>query len=154
MSIEQAKHVFSEIAKHLGIPGGTLNEQGMCKIRLAQKWLPSINVCYINRDNSLLFFAEVGQIPADKELNILRDLMHHQFLFSDSSGITFSLSPDTNSLTVQLKQDISLLDVHDFCETLRIFVQETADARIALFKEDDDENAIGANANNISFLRA
>ncbi len=67
MSIEQAKHVFSEIAKHLGIPGGTLNEQGMCKIRLAQKWLPSINVCYINRDNSLLFFAEVGQIPADKE---------------------------------------------------------------------------------------
>ena len=83
-----------------------------------------------------------------------QDGVHHQFLFSDSSGITFSLSPDTNSLTVQLKQDISLLDVHDFCETLRIFVQETADARIALFKEDDDENSIGANANNTSLLRA
>lgn len=152
MSLEQAKQIFSEIAKHLDIPGGSLNEQGMCRIRLAQKWLPSINVCYLNKDHSLLFFAEVGQIPAAKELKILRNIMHRQFLFSESGGITFSLAPDNNSLTVQLKKEIYSVDVQEICESLQVLVQEIAHARISLFQ--DDENNIITDHHDSLFLKA
>ena len=134
MSIQQCRLIFAETLRTLQVEEGDLGDDGMCQMRLKYDWMPSLNFCYIEPKDSLLIFAEAGYIDSDDEIDVLRDLMHRQFLFNKSKGITFSLAGDNNALTVQLMLDVGTLTVASLAEALQDFVEEV---RHAVFRIND-----------------
>ena len=143
MSIQQCRLIFAETLRTLQVEEGDLGDDGMCQMRLKYDWMPALNFCYIEHKDSLLLFAEAGYIDTDGELEVLKDLMHRQFLFNNSRGVTFSLADDSNAVTVQLMLDVSSLTVPILAEALQDFVEEV---RHAVFRINDiPEDEYGAN---------
>lgn len=134
MSIQQCRLIFAETLRTLQVEEGDLGDDGMCQMRLKYDWMPSLNFCYIEPKDSLLIFAEAGFIDTDGESDVFKDLMHRQFLFNKSKGVTFSLAGDNNALTVQLMLDVSSLTVSNLADALQDFIEEV---RFAVFRIND-----------------
>ncbi|MCR5535823.1 MAG: type III secretion system chaperone [Succinivibrio sp.] len=138
MALAQAQQVFSDASNILFNTPAQLNEQGMARLELREEWLPYINFCYLEPSDSLLIFADCGQVPADRELEIFRELLNHQFLFDKSNGITFALAPEDNALTVQYLSAVSTLDGNSLVEILIDFVQEVSKVRLKVMDQDKE----------------
>ena len=134
MSLQQCRLIFAETLRQLQVEEGDLGDDGMCQMRLKYDWMPSLNFCYIESKDSLLIFSEAGFIDFDVEHDVLKDVMHRQFLFNKSKGVTFSFAGDSNALTVQLMLEVGNLTVNSFAEALHNFVEEV---RFAVFKIND-----------------
>ncbi|SFS58404.1 Tir chaperone protein (CesT) family protein [Succinivibrio dextrinosolvens] len=134
MSIQQCRLIFAETLRTLQVEEGDLGDDGMCQMRLKYDWMPSLNFCYIEPKDSLLIFAEAGFIDTDGESDVFKDLMHRQFLFNKSKGVTFSLAGDNNALTVQLMLDVPGLTVSNLADALQDFIEEV---RFAVFRIND-----------------
>ena len=154
MSLQQCRLIFAETLRQLQVEEGDLGDEGMWQMRLKYDWMPSLNFCYIESKDSLLIFSEAGYIDFDGENDVLKDVMHRQFLFNKSKGVTFSLAGDNNALTVQLMLDVGNLTVNSFAEALQNFVEEV---RFAVFKindihEDDYGSSYGTTYTNSIIL--
>ncbi len=108
----------------------------MCTVTLEQPWMPPVHIVYIDSDNSMLFFAEIGILETERETGILKELMLRQYLFSDTNGVTASLSGDNNMLTAQFKFALAELTENDLAFHLNNFAREVARMRILVYGED------------------
>ncbi len=139
MSLQQAKLIFKEMTDKLKIKNGELNDEGMCKIKLKEEWMPGINVCYVDSKDYFLIFSYVGFFTDDRALEVLKELMQHQFLFEKSRDVVYSIDPESGAIMAQLKLDVSSLSCDDFICSLEDFVDEVKNQRIFLYK-DSKEN--------------
>ncbi len=144
MSLSNAKMLMRDLAKSLGTDGDVLGDDGLCTITVGEKWIPPVHICYLDPDNSMLFFAEIGLLTADRELEILRELMHRQYLFSATNGVTTSLSGDRNALTVQFKFSLADLTDQDLGQYLNDFVGEVARVKILVCGRKPEDDASGS----------
>ncbi len=136
MSLTQAKLLFSDMTKALKMSEGTLNDQGMCRIVLKDKWMPAINFCYLDSTDELLIFSAVGILEGKIETEVFKALFYRQFLFDKSNSVTYALSPDNNALTAQLKLPVGVLSVNDFACAVEKFANEVAYLRVTYFSKD------------------
>ena len=136
MSLSQAKILMTGLAKMLGVPGDVMGDDGMCTVTLGQPWMPPVHIVYIDSDNSMLFFAEIGILETERETGILKELMQRQYLFSETNGVTASLSGDNNMLTAQFKFSLAELTENDLAFHLNNFAREVARMRILVYGED------------------
>lgn len=146
MSLSNAKMLMQDLAKSLGTEGDVLGDDGLCSITVGEKWIPPVHICYLDPDNSMLFFAEIGLLTADRELEILRELMHRQYLFSGTNGVTTSLSGDRNVLTVQFKFSLADLTAQDLEQHLNDFVGEVARVKILVCGKKPEDEASGSDS--------
>ena len=143
MSIQQCRLIFAETLRTLQVEDADLGDDGMCQLRLKYDWMPALNFCYVESKDSLLVFAHAGFIDSDDETEVYKDLMHRQFLFDKSRGVTFSLAGDNNALTVQMMLDVGSLTVALLADVLQDFVEEV---RFAVFRINDiDEDDFSSN---------
>ncbi|MBQ9221022.1 MAG: type III secretion system chaperone [Succinivibrio dextrinosolvens] len=143
MSIQQCRLIFAETLRTLQVEDADLGDDGMCQLRLKYDWMPALNFCYVESKDSLLVFAQAGFIDSDDETEVYKDLMHRQFLFDKSRGVTFSLAGDNNALTVQMMLDVGSLTVALLADVLQDFVEEV---RFAVFRINDiDEDDFSSN---------
>ncbi|WP_281071894.1 type III secretion system chaperone [Succinivibrio dextrinosolvens] len=140
MSLTQAKLLFSDMAKKLNMSEGTLNDQGMCRIVLKDKWMPAINFCYLDSSDEILIFSSVGIIEGKKEPEVFKALFYRQFLFDKSNSVSYSLSPDNNALTAQQKLTVAVLNVDDFAAAVEKFANEVAYLRVTYFSDDSKDS--------------
>ena len=146
MSLSQAKLLMNDLARSLGTEGADiLGDDGLCTITVEQKWIPPVHICYIDSDNSMLFFAEIGILTSDRETEVLKELMHRQYLFSHTNGITTSLSGEKNMLTVQFRFSLNELTEQELAAHLNNFVGEVAKVKILVYKDDP---TLSQNSNN------
>jgi hypothetical protein len=141
MSLKNAKQLMEGVAKTLGCDGDVLGDNGMCTITLEKDWMPPIHICYIDSDNSMLFFAEIGILTSENETRILKELMHRHYLFAETNGACASLSGDNNMITVQLKFSLSELTEIDLISLLNNFAGEAAKVKILVYGKENAENA-------------
>ena len=136
MSLSQAKILMAGLAKMLGTPGDVMGDDGMCTVTLEQPWMPPVHIVYIDSDNSMLFFAEIGILETERETGILKELMQRQYLFSETNGVTASLSGDNNMLTAQFKFSLAELTENDLAFHLNNFAREAARMKILVYGEE------------------
>ncbi len=136
MSLTQAKLLFSDMTKILNMSEGTLNDQGMCRIVLKDKWMPAINFCYIDATDEILIFSSIGILEGKQETEVFKALFYRQFLFDKSNNVTYALSPDNNALTAQLKLAVTVLSVDDFADAVEKFANEVAYLRVTYFSKN------------------
>ena len=107
MSLSQAKILMAGLAKMLGTPGDVMGDDGMCTVTLEQPWMPPVHIVYIDSDNSMLFFAEIGILETERETGILKELMQRQYLFSETNGVTASLSGDNKTIVLDKDSELA-----------------------------------------------
>lgn len=140
MSLTQAKLLFSDMTKILNMSEGTLNDQGMCRIVLKDKWMPAINFCYIDATDEILIFSSIGILEGKQETEVFKALFYRQFLFDKSNNVTYALSPDNNALTAQLKLAVTVLSVEDFAAAVEKFANEVAYLRVTYFSKNSRDS--------------
>ncbi len=153
MSLQQAKLVFKDMTGKLGIKNGELNDDGLCKIKLKEEWMPSITVCYIDSKDYFLIFAYVGFFTDDRALEVLKELMHHQFLFDKSRDVCYSIDPENGAIVAQMKLAVSTLSCDEFICSLEDFVDEVKNQRIFLYRDGNkttDKSVTESERNNYS----
>ncbi|MBQ3683716.1 MAG: type III secretion system chaperone [Succinimonas sp.] len=136
MSLSQAKILMTGLAKMLGVQGDVMGDDGMCTVTLEQPWMPPVHIVYIDSDNSMLFFAEIGILETERETEILKELMQRQYLFSGTNGVTASLSGDNNMLTAQFKFGLAELTESDLAFHLNNFAGEAACMKLLVYGEE------------------
>ena len=141
MSLDQAKHVFSELNRIVLNTESTLNDEGMARLILKEDWMPNVNFCYVENLDSMLVFAECGPIEESLEKDLLKDLLRRQFMFDLTNGIEYSIAPDNNFLVVQRMLPIPLLDGNKLLDILVEFVQEVARLRLVLLRRSDTNDS-------------
>lgn len=145
MSLDNAKKLMRGVAETLGCKGDVLGDDGMCTVTLEKSWMPPVHICYIDSDNSMLFFAEIGILTSENETEILKELMHRHYLFADSNGTCASLSGDNNMITVQLKFSLSELTANDLLGLLNDFAGEAAKVKILVYGKEEEGNDESSN---------
>ena len=139
MGLSQIRLVFSEANKILFGSDVTLNEQGTGSLELKEDWLPSIKFCYLKVSDELLIFAECGQIPVEKQLDMFKDLLCRQFLFEESRGIEYALAPFNEALVVQYKLPVINLDANRLIDVLVDFIQAVSKVRLKIIDRAEEE---------------
>jgi hypothetical protein len=105
-----------------GIVGFTIVHQGARVELVEREWAGQ---------PGMLMLVELGRLPADGELEILRGLMEANFLMSGLEGAAFALDPCTGEVSFRESFALSRLDAHALYRSI-----EAAAGAVQQWKEE------------------
>lgn len=123
--------LVNEYAGYVGMSPLSLDEAGRCSLLFDDKF--SVTMECHEETGSLVIFAELGSIPADRELDFCRKMLEGNHFWRHTGGLgTLALAPEVDSglprtATLLYQTPIQSLDYGTFQNRLSDFV-DTAEA--------------------------
>ncbi len=138
MSLKQFTLIFSEVSKKLELELGDVENCNQFTIQLKPDGVPRIVLNYVEPQDALLIVSEVGYVNKDRESELLHSILHRQFLWLKSAGVSFAMSGDNNAIVAQMLLPVQLMDVDSLGQALSDFTNQIIEVRHELFAADGD----------------
>jgi hypothetical protein len=128
--------LLSQLGQICGLPLLSVDDDAHASLVFNQ----SVTIHFQARPHDILLYSCPGSLPEQNSLAIMRRLLRANFLWGDTGGATFSLTPDWD---VMLAQTLSVyhLDLTAFQEHFTAFARVSAKWRELIESAGDEAGA-------------
>ncbi|MDR1890697.1 MAG: type III secretion system chaperone [Puniceicoccales bacterium] len=122
MPIDTFTDILHEFASRINLSGLQIDSSGYCCLDVDQGML--IHIKHENKRDSMIFIAEVGQIPETNAGAVLRYLLRMNNDPEESKGLTLSYNVESNNAAIGYQFPLRFLNIDKFEEFFKIFLDE------------------------------
>ncbi|MDR2628597.1 MAG: type III secretion system chaperone [Puniceicoccales bacterium] len=122
MPIDTFTNILHEFASRINLSGLQVDSSGYCCLDVDQGTL--IHIKHENKRDSMIFIAEIGQIPETNAGSVLRYLLRMNNDPEESKGMTLSYNAESNNAAIGYQFPLRFLNIDKFEEFFKIFLDE------------------------------
>jgi hypothetical protein len=122
MPIDTFTDILHEFANRINLSGLQVDSSGYCCLDVDQGTL--IHLKHENKRDSMIFIAEIGQIPETNAGSILRYLLRINNDPEESKGMTLSYNAESNNAAIGYQFPLRFMDIGKFEEFFKVFLDE------------------------------
>ncbi|MDR2603136.1 MAG: type III secretion system chaperone [Puniceicoccales bacterium] len=122
MPIDTFTNILYEFANRINLSGLQIDSSGYCCLDVDQGTL--IHIKHENKRDSMIFIAEIGQIPEANAGAVLRYLLRMNNDPEESKGMTLSYNVESNNATIGYQFPLRFMNIDKFEEFFKIFLDE------------------------------
>ncbi|MDR0742681.1 MAG: type III secretion system chaperone [Puniceicoccales bacterium] len=122
MPIDTFTNILHEFASRINLSGLQIDSSGYCCLDVDQGTL--IHLKHENKRDSMIFIAEIGQIPETNAGSVLRYLLRINNDPEESKGMTLSYNAESNNAAIGYQFPLRFMTIDKFEEFFRVFLDE------------------------------
>ncbi|MDR1457485.1 MAG: type III secretion system chaperone [Puniceicoccales bacterium] len=122
MPIDTFTNILHEFASRINLSGLQIDSSGYCCLDVDQGTL--IHIKHENKRDSMIFIAEIGQIPETNAGAVLRYLLRMNNNPEESKGMTLSYNVESNNAAIGYQFPLRFMNIDKFEEFFKMFLDE------------------------------
>jgi hypothetical protein len=122
MPIDTFTDILHEFASRINLVGLQIDSTGYCCLDVDQGTF--IHIKHENKRDSMIFIAEIGQIPEANGGAVMRYLLRMNDNPDESKGMTLSYNAESNNAAIGYQYPMRFLTIEKFEEFFKMFLDE------------------------------
>jgi hypothetical protein len=122
MPVDTFTDILNGFANRINLVGLKIDSSGYCCLDVDQGTF--IHIKHENKRDSMMFIAEIGQIPESNAGQVMRYLLRMNDNAEETKGMTLSFNSESNNSALGYQYPLRFLTVDKFEEFFKIFLDE------------------------------
>ena len=122
MSIDTFSKILMDFASRINLMGLQIDPSGYCCLDVGEGTL--VHIKHEPKRDSMIFIAEIGQIPDMNNAQIMRYLLRMNDDPSETKGMTLSYNSENNNAALGYQYPLRFLTIDKFEEFFKMFLDE------------------------------
>lgn len=122
MPIDTFTNILHEFANRINLIGLQIDSSGYCCLDVDHGTL--IHIKHENKRDSMIFIAEIGQLPDIAVGAVARYLLRMNDNPEESKGMTLSYNSESNNAAIGYQYPLRFLNIEKFEEFFKMFLDE------------------------------